>query len=484
MAPLRTPLVRRRRAAARLALYGSVSLLAVLMLGLLALLRPALSAGAMTDWAGEDFAAYREVQLLRDYIAIDTATGTGDQAAGARWFAERLRELGLDPVLEPVGDELNVWAILEGEIPEAVVLHHHVDVDPVPNEEYWTYSPFGGAIDGPWLYGRGAFDMKSVAIAQLEALRALIESGEKPYRSVIVLATTGEEVGSDLGTRWLLARRPELVERFGVVLTEGGAVELDAPGQVRYWGTEVAQAQMVRVIVCGGDREAIERLREDVVAHLAATSEPRVEPELEPFFAEYGPTRLDADVTKLMEEPHRAVGGPGWDEGLSSYVRSFFHDGAFTREVREEPTGGYSFRVVLLLLPGTDVARVLAERLPPWLLHGFPYRVIVEGGAARGTPADHWAFETIDEVFARRRPEVVHGPLYLPATLTDARFFRAAGIPTLGFSPFDVPTPHTLQLRAGASVNERIALPGYLTGVELYRHVLAALAADERRHSR
>src|SRR6185436_6292446 len=97
----------------------------------------------------------------------------------------------------------------------------------------------------PWMYGRGVFDMKSVGIAQLRALIALKKSGLPLARSVIYLATSSEETGSDLGVRWLLDERPDLASRFALVLTEGGFLEARTRDDIKYWGIEVGQKHYV-----------------------------------------------------------------------------------------------------------------------------------------------------------------------------------------------------------------------------------------------
>jgi acetylornithine deacetylase/succinyl-diaminopimelate desuccinylase-like protein len=130
----------------------------------------------------------------------------------------------------------------------------------------------------------------------------------------------------------------------------------------------------------------------------------------------------------------------------------------------------------VLLLPGEDPEEAIAELLPAWRTHGLGMEVFDEGGASHGSPIDHWAFQGIGEVLAERHPKVPHGPLFLPSTLTDARFLRAAGVPTFGFSPFAVLTPEVLQQRSYGTTNERMSLPGYIEGVELYAEVLERLA--------
>lgn len=474
----RSPLARRRRASARAALYLSLALVLAAAVGLIAWLTPGEWRDGATEWRRVDYAAAPEVQLLQEYIAIDTSK-TGDQLAGARWVADQLTAMGLEPVIERLGDQANVWAVLEGRQRGAVVLHHHIDVEPARYVEHWEHPPFRGTISGPWLWGRGAFDMKSVAVAQLEAVRALIARGERPRRSVIVLATTGEEVGSDLGTRWLLQRHPELVERFEVVLTEGGAVEARSPGDIKYWGTEVAQVRVLPVTLCSGSRQALVDVAADL-RRLGLEGEPRLVPEIGSVLAAYAPTR-DGGQGEQLADPRRLLADRASFLGLPVYVRSFFVDVAVPRPVEAAPGGGYELTVSLLLLPGTDPAEAIDRLLPSWLVHGVAVRVFDEGAADHGTPADHWAFAALDRAVRERHRAATHGPLYLPRTATDARFFRAAGVPAFGFTPFNVLTPEVLELRRFGSINERIGLTGFVEGVELYRRALDRLANDTER---
>ena len=74
----------------------------------------------------------------------------------------------------------------------------------------------------------------------------------------------------------------------------------------------------------------------------------------------------------------------------------------------------------------------------------------------------------------RQLGNVPRGPFVLTTTATDARFLRPLGIPTYGFSPFLILAPDTLHV---GLPNERIAVTGLVQGVELYRRVVASIAA-------
>src|SRR5918997_158070 len=52
----------------------------------------------------------------------------------------------------------------------SLILQSHVDVVPAGPADMWTHPPFDPVIDGDWMYGRGAGDMKAGAAANIFAL--------------------------------------------------------------------------------------------------------------------------------------------------------------------------------------------------------------------------------------------------------------------------------------------------------------------------
>lgn len=475
-------LKRRRRASARASLYASLVLVAAAAGGFWSWLGQAGPRVETFDWMSIDYSADPSVQFLQRYVAIDTSVPGGDPPAGAALLAERIRAAGLPVTIERVGEkDVNLWAVLEGEDPRAIVLHHHIDVEAVGRPEEWSYPPFEGTIDGPWIYGRGVFDMKSIAVAQLEAFLRLAEraaaTGRRPARSVILLATSGEETGSDFGMRWVLANHPELVERFDVVLTEGGMVEGRAIDDVKYWGIEFVQKRVMWVTLCSDDRERLEELREELNAERDSVDGLTVSPELETFFSHYAGTRDRDDWQALLADPVRLARDPVAFGTMPIYVRSLFRNQAVPRPVEEAEGGGWQMRISVQLVPGADAGEAIAELLPPWQLQGLGVTVYDEGAADRGSPPDHPVLDDIRSVLSERYPDAPVGPVYLPRTLTDARFLRARGVAAYGFSPFMVLTPEVEEWVQGDHVNERIALNGFVEGVEIYSELLERLAA-------
>jgi len=218
----RSALEKKKHSAGRFALYASL-VVVLLGLSLAGWMVVRLSTSDFVGaWEEREYLNLREVQTLAEYVRIDTSETTGSELAGAEFLAERLKAEGIDAHIEDLGNgKANLWAIIEGESPEALVLHHHIDVTPILRPDEWVSDPFEARLELPWIYGRGVFDMKSVAIAQLEAFLAVEKSGRRPARSLIFLATSSEETGSDLGTRRILKTHPELIDRFWAVLTKG-----------------------------------------------------------------------------------------------------------------------------------------------------------------------------------------------------------------------------------------------------------------------
>ncbi|MFE5672626.1 ArgE/DapE family deacylase [Agromyces sp. NPDC056523] len=78
----------------------------------------------------------------------------------------------------------------------SLILNGHVDVVPTGPEQGWTGSPWDSRIEGDWLYGRGAGDMKAGLVANLFAFDALRTAGLAPtgrihFQSVVEEECTG-----------------------------------------------------------------------------------------------------------------------------------------------------------------------------------------------------------------------------------------------------------------------------------------------------
>lgn len=75
----------------------------------------------------------------------------------------------------------------------SLILNGHVDVVPPGPLDMWTRSPWEAQIEGDWLYGRGAGDMKAGLVANICALDAIRRAGFEPAATVYLQSVTEEE---------------------------------------------------------------------------------------------------------------------------------------------------------------------------------------------------------------------------------------------------------------------------------------------------
>jgi acetylornithine deacetylase/succinyl-diaminopimelate desuccinylase-like protein len=464
-----------QRRSAQIALWSSLLLCAGLTVGLARWLTPTIHFGRTVEWHAQDYEAMREVQLLQQYLRIDTTSDRGNEVVAAEWLAARLAEFGVVAEIERIDERhANVYATVEGDDPSALILHHHIDTDPVDPDLAWRFGAFDGAIDGPWIFGRGAYDMKSVGVAQLVALERLLEASPRPRRTVRLIATSSEESGSDLGMDRVVRMRPEILDGAFAFLTEGGFVEPTDLDTIKYWATEVGQKRAVWVELCHGDRAALEAIRADLLPLSTPLDAVRLDPFVRSYLEEYGPSRIDPFLAGLLSDPERAVADLGLFARLPRAYQTLLRNEAEVWTVEPAPGGGWRLTVVLLLLPNEDPQLALERFVPPHL-RGAAAMVVDWGHPSLISPLDHPAYLAIDRVLGRIYPEAPRGPAYLPVTSTDARFARAVGVPSYGFSPFLVFAADTLTMRAP---NEKIGLPGYVAGVEAYAEVVQELAGQ------
>jgi len=115
-----------------------------------------------------------------------------------RWPLDH-RELehlpGYSPVLKPYDNAVNVVGSSHPKSARgrSLILNGHIDVVPTGPVDMWSRPPYSAAIEGDWLYGRGAGDMKAGLVANLFALDALAALGFRPAADCYLQSVVEEE---------------------------------------------------------------------------------------------------------------------------------------------------------------------------------------------------------------------------------------------------------------------------------------------------
>jgi succinyl-diaminopimelate desuccinylase len=186
-----------------------------------------------------------ETRFLAALVNVPSDNPPGDCAAHAESAATLLEGLGFTVERHPVPDELvranGMIACTNlivrrrfGEGP-VVALNAHGDV--VPPGAGWTRDPYGAEIVDGWMYGRGVAvsksDFATYAFALL-ALQAAVAAGTALLGTVELHLTYDEEVGGEIGPRWLIEEgisKPDLALGAGfsyaVVDAHNGCLHLE-----------------------------------------------------------------------------------------------------------------------------------------------------------------------------------------------------------------------------------------------------------------
>ncbi len=120
---------------------------------------------------------------------------------------------------------LYTWAGSDPSL-KPILLLAHMDVVPVEasTEARWQHPPFAGAIEGGYVWGRGALDDKGSVVAILEAVELLLRAGYKPRRTIYLGFGHDEEAIGGRGALGIAQTLRGRGVRLEYVLDEGLAI--------------------------------------------------------------------------------------------------------------------------------------------------------------------------------------------------------------------------------------------------------------------
>jgi acetylornithine deacetylase/succinyl-diaminopimelate desuccinylase-like protein len=409
-----------------------------------------------------------EIRLLQEYVRIDTSTPAG-AAGGARWLADYMRKHGVAAeLIESAPDRLNVYARIRGrERGEGLLLFNHIDV--MPQGDGWTAPAFEGFIGVNMLFGRGALDMKALALCQLLAFLEIARSGEPPAHDLVFLATADEETGSSYGMQWLLAHRRDVIDGVAFGITEGGVTEMMTE-RMTYFGIEVGGKQQVVFTLVGDDIAQMQAARIALEPFMFPAEPERVLPPVRRFFQQLAPTRTA--FKPLLADIDRAIAdGRFWMLPLP--YRDLMQNSIWV--YAPKPAGAqWSMVVRQANLPDevpADRIAVTVNAVKPYGLHLG--EVLQQQGPVPVSRDDTPLFHLLQRE-AERRYAVTAGTQILYRSASDSRFLRPLGIVCYGVSPYPVDFFQSLSIHGA---NERIRLDFFMDGVGYMRNIVTEWAA-------
>jgi acetylornithine deacetylase/succinyl-diaminopimelate desuccinylase-like protein len=175
--------------------------------------------------------------------SVNHGEGKGDELEIAKYVIAKLAEVGIESELIITGENrANVVAKIAGldQSRPGLVVHGHLDVVPV-NAADWSVDPFSGEIKDGYIWGRGAVDMKDMDAMIIATVRAWKRANYVPPRNILLAFFGDEEAGSEYGSRYLVANRPELFDGYSEAISEVGGFSVTITGGHRLYFIEGAQ---------------------------------------------------------------------------------------------------------------------------------------------------------------------------------------------------------------------------------------------------
>jgi succinyl-diaminopimelate desuccinylase len=146
------------------------------------------------------------VELLKNLIAIPSPNPPGDNSAISSFIAVWLEAIGakVQVLAPPEHPQMQSVVATIGEGSPVVMLHAHSDTVPVAETEgeRWSSDPFVAFEAGGKIFGKGSVDDKAPLAAMMLTMKHQAARG-KPLGTLVLVAAADEEMGGQLGTRWL-----------------------------------------------------------------------------------------------------------------------------------------------------------------------------------------------------------------------------------------------------------------------------------------
>jgi acetylornithine deacetylase/succinyl-diaminopimelate desuccinylase-like protein len=440
------------------------------------------------DW---DALQREAVQLLSEYIRVNTANPPGNELDGALFLKSVLEREGfevqlLDTAHFAARRGANLYTRLRGNGSKpAVALVHHLDVVPA-SAEFWSVPPFAGEVRDGYVWGRGALDMKGDGIAHLVAMLAIKRSGITLNRDIVYIANADEELGST-GVLTFVERHADLVNDVEYLITEGGNNAL-VDGRLQYLGVGVAEKRTfwqrltVHGVASHGSRPTphnpVPRLVA-ALARLAAYETPiDVTPAADRYFRDISRTYPSpqrewlADVRRAVEIPEaRAwiLSDINWNAILRMTITPTVLRGSDkTNTIPPQASAEVDVR----LLPHHDRDSTLA------LLRGIVadtavhFSTLLEPKPPLQSPVEGEFFTAV-EAAARAMGLTTFVTSVMQPYATDRPVYQRLGIKTYGIDPFLVEAAE--RQRGMHGNDERVSVDNLGFGVRLIYEIVRSL---------
>ncbi|MEW6615727.1 MAG: M20/M25/M40 family metallo-hydrolase [Thermodesulfobacteriota bacterium] len=429
------------------------------------------------------------VKILGRYIQIDTTNPPGNEIKGALFLKEILEREGFEcVVLESEKGRGNIVTRYKGNgTLSPLLLLHHIDVVPAETDK-WLHPPFSGKVLDGEIWGRGAFDCKSLGVIELMVLLLLKRSGFKSKRDIILAGTSDEEAGGKYGAEWMLENHFDLM-KTGFVINEGGLAGFSVNNKNLYLcQTAEKGVCWIRLTFKGTPGHASMPSEKNCISAMGKVIE-RISKYKSRLQKSPITVRLVEGLAKeqnfMKEEVFREL----LDETLSSDVLDKIPDKGLKTILNTMlrntfvPTvvqGGKKTNVIpsecyceidCRMLPGENPESIIGElKAALGNLTDFDLEILGSSIPTESKiPSE--LYSTIERCTKRHDPDARLIP-FISSGATDSRFFREKGITAYGFAPLKIEESLSSHLEKMHGHNERISVESLMYGIKVLYDVV------------
>jgi acetylornithine deacetylase/succinyl-diaminopimelate desuccinylase-like protein len=421
------------------------------------------------DWKTLEAAA---VKTLQAYIRIDTSNPPGNVTKAADFLASILEREGI-PVkrYESAPGRSILLARLKGAgTAKPIVLLHHMDVVPT-DASRWKHKPFGGEIADGAIWGRGAMDMKGIGVAHLYALIALKRQNVALNRDVILMAVPDEEIGGELGAKWMRENHYADFEPE-YILDEGGfgSRDLFAPGKLVF-GISVAEKKIIWLKLAA----------EGVAGHGSQPHDRNPNDRMIRALARLLAEPLPASSFGVLGTLKSRVGALAPNKFNNAIQHSTISITSFRSGVGDPPKVNVipSIAEATLdcrVLPGTSKEQWLKEIARGLGDPEIKVEVSYESEDPTVTTQDSALYRALEGAVKRQHPEAIVTPLVIPYG-TDSNGFRPHGVKSYGFMPAILPAAAIASMHGDA---EFVPLDALGPAIQIFFEALRETASTSK----
>ncbi|XP_075975586.1 aminoacylase-1-like [Anticarsia gemmatalis] len=393
-----------------------------------------------------DYEADPAVSNLRNYLRIRSVHPNVNYDGCIAYLRAQAAEIGLSvSVCEPLPKKpilVMTWEGTEPSLP-SILLNSHMDVVPV-FEKSWTHPPFEAHLVDGMIYGRGAQDMKSVAVQYIEAVRRLKANGIRLKRTLHLSFVPDEEIGGATGMGEFVKTEDFRKLNVGFALDEGIASPTDEyqifSGERTIWHLKIdcpGKSGHGSLLLPDNNGEKIRYM-------------------------------IDRLMDLRAESKKQLADHPDWNIGdVTSVNLTMLSGGIQNNVVPELLTASFDIRIAL----SVD-QKQFEDTIKRWCVeagNGVSYSFEQRDPYVVPTKLDasnpFWvAFKAAsDELKISLKQCTFPGG-------TDSRYLRELGIPAIGFSPMNRTVPGLHEH------DEHLSAQVYLRGIQLYEKIIPAVA--------